>query len=130
MTMIEQKITFQLIKSPRGDDMVVIPKKDYDKLIDEITDLRGTKRAEAVIAKMATSGDDFVPADVAAAIADGGNKVRVWRKHRGMTARALSVETGFPASYLSEIETGKKAGSLAAIKAIAEALNIPLDYLV
>jgi transcriptional regulator with XRE-family HTH domain len=42
----------------------------------------------------------------------------------------LAAKSGVVQSYLSEIETGKKPGSLAAMKAVAEALGVTIDDLV
>lgn len=56
--------------------------------------------------------------------------MRVWRTHRGMTARSLAVAAGIPSSYLSAIERGVKPGSVKALKSLATALDVPLDDLV
>ena len=56
--------------------------------------------------------------------------MRVWRTHRGMTARALAAAAGIPSSYLSAIERGVKPGSVKALKGLATALDVPLDDLV
>ena len=53
-----------------------------------------------------------------------------YRKYRGMTLRQLSEKTGLGASYLSEIERGRKAGSISAWSRIAEALGTTIDILV
>ncbi len=56
--------------------------------------------------------------------------MRVWRTHRGMTARSLAAAAGIPSSYLSAIERGVKPGSVKALKSLATALDVPLDDLV
>ena len=63
-------------------------------------------------------------------IVEGEHPVRVWRTHRGMTARSLAVAAGIPSSYLSAIERGVKPGSVKALKSLATALDVPLDDLV
>jgi DNA-binding XRE family transcriptional regulator len=60
---------------------------------------------------------------------DGESPVRIWREHRGLTLKRLSEEAGVPQGHLSEIETGKKPGSLDAMARIARALAVPLDDL-
>jgi transcriptional regulator with XRE-family HTH domain len=50
--------------------------------------------------------------------------------HRGLSARELAAATGLSAPYISEIEGGKKEGSISAMKKIADALNVDLDDLV
>jgi DNA-binding XRE family transcriptional regulator len=60
----------------------------------------------------------------------GKSLVPVWREYREMTQAALADASGVNRVYLSEIETGKKPGSVEALKRIAEALRIGLDDLV
>ena len=47
-----------------------------------------------------------------------------------MTARDLAQKTGLSAAYISELETGKKDGSISAMKRIANVLDVDLDDLV
>ena len=57
----------------------------------------------------------------------GESPVRVWRRHRGLTLGELADRAGIAPSYLSEIETGRKPGSVAALGKLAEALGVELD---
>ncbi|MFH1804450.1 MAG: helix-turn-helix transcriptional regulator [Pseudomonadota bacterium] len=52
------------------------------------------------------------------------------RDYRGMTQRDLAGKAGIAPGYLSEIESGKKAGSLDAWRKLATALDAPIDALV
>jgi transcriptional regulator with XRE-family HTH domain len=47
-----------------------------------------------------------------------------------MSARYLATATGLSAPDISEIESGKKEGSISAMKKIAQALKLDLDDLV
>ena len=47
-----------------------------------------------------------------------------------MSARDLAAKAEISSPYVSEIESGKKEGSLSAMKKIAEALTVNLDDLV
>lgn len=60
----------------------------------------------------------------------GENLVRVWREHRGLTVAGLAEKAGITQPYLSQIETGKREGTLATMKKIASALRVKLDDLV
>jgi transcriptional regulator with XRE-family HTH domain len=53
--------------------------------------------------------------------------MRVWRDYRGMGLNKLALKAGVARGYLSEIENGKKAGSMSALRRLAGALNIRLD---
>lgn len=55
--------------------------------------------------------------------------IKIIRKHRGMTQGDLANASGLSRPYLTEIETGRKDGSIRAIKAIAEALGVSMEKL-
>jgi len=55
--------------------------------------------------------------------------IKIIRKHRGMTQANLARKSGISRPYLTEIETGKKDGSLRAMKAIADALDVSVGEL-
>ena len=76
------------------------------------------------------TNEEFVPFELAERIAAGVHPVRVWREYRGMTASNLATQSGIVQSYLSDIETGKKPGSIKALKRIATALGIAVDDLI
>lgn len=58
------------------------------------------------------------------------NPVKIIRIFRGMTQKELAIESGLSRPYLTEIETGKKEGSIRALKALADALRVDLSHLV
>ena len=59
----------------------------------------------------------------------GESAIRIWREHRGLTLTALAEMASVSVSYLSEIESGRKPGSAAAIRAVANALRVPMEDL-
>lgn len=58
------------------------------------------------------------------------NPIKILRKYRGLTQGGLAEAAGLSRPYLTEIETGRKDGSIRAIKAIADALGVPMERLV
>ena len=116
----------QTITTPNGETLVILALAEYEKLVDQAD----IARADKIVDAIAAGDDELVPADVVKRILDGDCKVRVWRTHRGMSARDLATATGLSAPYISEIESGKKEGSISAMKKIAEALKVDLDDLV
>jgi hypothetical protein len=78
----------------------------------------------------ARAGEPTIPHEVVEAIHEGVHPVRAWRKHRRLTLQELAKAGRMPTGYLSEIETGKKPGSVAAYKSLARALGIGIDMLV
>lgn len=55
--------------------------------------------------------------------------IKVIRKFRGMTQGDLAEASGISRPYLTEIETGRKDGSIRALKSIAGALDVSLEVL-
>lgn len=56
--------------------------------------------------------------------------VKILRKFYGLTQEDLAIRAGISRSYLTEIETGAKEGSLKIMKSIALALDVDLGLLV
>lgn len=116
----------QTITTPNGETLVVLPLAYYEKLLDQADIARAAK----VAADIAAGREELVPAEIVKRIVAGESKVRVWRTHRGMSARDLATAAGLSAPYISEIESGKKEGSVSVMKKIAEALKVDIDDLV
>ena len=55
--------------------------------------------------------------------------IKIIRKFRQMTQNDLAEASGISRPYLTEIETGKKDGSIRAMKAIAGALDVSVGKL-
>jgi ribosome-binding protein aMBF1 (putative translation factor) len=124
---MNQTTTF---KTPSGDDMIVMPRALYEKLVSDAETAQDVTAYDKAKARLASGEDELVPASIANRLLDGENKVRVWREHRAMPARQLAKQANISASYLSDIQNGKKVGSVAAMKAIAAALKVDLDDLI
>jgi DNA-binding Xre family transcriptional regulator len=111
-------------------DTVTLAKADYEALLDALEEAQDLERVKRIEADLAAGRTETMPLDMALALCDGANPIRVWRTHRGMTARELAAQAGITSAYLSEIETSKKPGSLQVLTAIAAVLHVDLDDLV
>lgn len=94
----------QTITTPSGETLVVLPLAEYEKLVDKAD----VAKAKKVRADIAAGRDELVPAAVAKRLLAGDSPVKIWREHRGMSARDLATAAGISAPYLSEIEGRKK----------------------
>lgn len=74
-------------------------------------------------------GDDLPDSILDELAARQSSPVKILRKFRGFTQSELSQEAGISRPYLTEIETGKKDGSLRAMKSIASALGVNVGML-
>jgi ribosome-binding protein aMBF1 (putative translation factor) len=125
-------------KTARGE-VAILPRKEYERLVAraaEADEDAGTARLVARARKEIASGGPLLPKDIADRLANGENPVRVLREWRerdrseGMTQMYLSFKTGLSQSYISDIENGRRKGTAAALRVIANALDVPLDLLV
>lgn len=96
-----------------GKPYVLVPMHEYRRLIN------GDNVAESNI-----------PDEIHDRLAAGtDHPVRLLRRFRQMTQRDLAAAAGLSRPYLAEIETGRKAGSIPALRALATALAVPLALL-
>ena len=61
-----------------------------------------------------------------ATLAELGARVRAWRSRRGMTRKALALDSGLSERFLADVETGKGNVSINSLEAVALALNISI----
>lgn len=57
----------------------------------------------------------------------GANRVRYYRKKRGLTQATIAEKAGVTVSYISQVEKYKKSPSLAVAGRIAKALGLRTD---
>jgi DNA-binding Xre family transcriptional regulator len=119
----------------RGDYLPTpLPKVVEDRLaslnarLDALREL--VEDREAAIAFARTRDQEAVPDEVVGRLISGENPIRVWREHRGLSLRLLSERTAVSPSALSDMETGKSQGRLAALRRIAKVLGVGLEDLV
>ena len=107
-----------------NEETVTLSRADYDALINRNNDLE-----DRLVAVEADDGSR-VPHRVAVAIIRGESPIAAFRAHLGVTLRDLAQKTGISASHLSEIERGRKAGSVTTLACIARAFDTTIDSLV
>ncbi|MBX9699992.1 MAG: helix-turn-helix transcriptional regulator [Acetobacteraceae bacterium] len=116
-------------------ETVTLSRDDFDALVAAAEDAEDRAALRAHDTDVAARGaeavrEDCLPMDQAMRILAGESPVRVWRERRGITQSALAETAGVGVSYLSEIESGRKPGSVAALRKLAGALRLALDDLV
>jgi DNA-binding XRE family transcriptional regulator len=99
--------------------------------LDELNAMRARLEDQAdILAAYEARSGAALPHDLAMRVIEGEHPVRVWREYRGLSASALAEKAGVSKTYLSEIETGRKPGSVEAYKALAAVLRVPIDAIV
>lgn len=119
----------QIIEKNGEPEYAVIPYADYLRLLEAFED----KADAAVVAEFHEAyraGREFlVPAEILRRELAGESPIKLWRDHRGLTQQELADRAGISKPYLSQIESGKRQGTLETLAAIARALDVPLQVL-
>jgi DNA-binding XRE family transcriptional regulator len=116
--------------TPSGDEMVVMSEADFQALVNDAEMSADVAAYDRVKDRLARGEDELIPADFVHRMLDGESRVAVWREFRGLSARALAETAGITQAYLSQIEAGKRDGTVGTMKKIAEALKITVDDLI
>ena len=111
-----------------GEEYAVVPRAEYEALRNAVDE--DAMDAAIIRRVLEDPGQELVPFELVKRIAGGEHPVRAWRDYRGMKAVELAASAGIAASYLSDIENGKKPGSVKAMRRIADALNVAVDDLI
>jgi len=128
------KSNVQFIRTPGGHDLAVMPRSEYDRLVElaaETQEDAGASRIVRNSLRALKEGREVVlPKTVADRLANGENAIRVIREWRDLIQGELAVAVGISQNYLSEIETGRRKGPAELQKKLARKLGVPLDLLV
>ncbi len=119
----------QIIERDGKPEYAVVPFELYEQLLSLAEDAKDIAAADAAMAEIDRGEDEIIPGDIAHRLLAGENPVRVWREHRNLTQEDLATAAGVGKSYVSQIEGGKKPGSVTVLKRMARALRVDLDDL-
>jgi ribosome-binding protein aMBF1 (putative translation factor) len=125
-------MTVRYQKTGKGE-VAILPRKEYEALAaraEEAEEDAGTVRLVARARKEVAEGAPLIPMEIAERIAAGDHPIRAMREWRDMTQMELSYRTNFGQGYISDLESGRRKGTVAALRTIAEALRVPLDLLI
>lgn len=129
----DEMTKLQIITTPSGEELVVMPRDDYEALVRAVEEA-GEDAADAAVfdarmAELRAGRDDRLPAEVSASMLRGLTLVKALRKWRGLKQREVAERSGVAQGFLSDIEGGRRAGSRETLEKIATALNAPLAWL-
>jgi hypothetical protein len=119
-------------KTARGE-VAILPREDYEILVAKAAEAdedKGTARLVAASRRATAAGAPLLPKHVVDRLANGDNPIRVFREWRDKPQQYISFKTGLSQGYISDVETGRRKGTAAALRLIADALRVPLDLIV
>jgi hypothetical protein len=123
----------QILKTPAGDELVVLTRRDYDALVQELADAREDAEDIATYdrckAELAASGVPNLPAEVTPLLFKTGNRVAAFRQWRGLSLPILAAKADIDESALADIETRMRSHTIAEAERLAAALDIPIGWI-
>jgi hypothetical protein len=125
--------SIQIIHSPSGEELVVLPRAAYEALvaaageIDE--DAADVAMYDSRKAELAGDVNPNLPPEVSAMLLRGHTRLRALRKWRGVPQFRLAASAGIAQGYLSDLEHNRRSGSADTTAALAQALDVPADWL-
>jgi len=122
----------QIIRTPGGEELVVLPLADYKALLDradhEAEDADDVAIYDARKAELTADGV-VLPPEVSAAVLRGGSRLKAIRHWRDETQMHLSFKTDISQGYLSDLESGRRTGTPETVAKLAQALDVPVAWL-
>src|SRR3954453_858955 len=96
-----------MTKTPTGEDIVILSRKEYDRLLlaanDDASDARAAKRAIA-------RDEETLSETELDHLLSAKSPLSFWRRKRGLTQAELAGRADIAQGFLSEIEGGRKKG--------------------
>jgi len=123
-------MNIQIIKQGNEPEWAVVPYEAYLELFEKAEMLQDIQDYDSAKAAIESGADELIPSEVVHAILDGKNAIRVWREYRGLSQQETAQIAEVSVPYLSQLETGKRKGSLDVLSALAKALEVSLEQII
>lgn len=114
---------------PKDQEHVILTRADYEALVAAAEEAEDRAAIAAYEDDLAAGRAEFFPHDMVLRLLEGANRVAEFRKWRGMTQRQLAEVAGLSQSAVSEIEVGKRDGSINTYARLARVLAVDIDDL-
>ena len=116
----------QVIKKNDLPEFVVLPYKEYEKIIRSLEDKEDIKEIE----EFHSEGKNTIPYRFLQDITKGKNSVKVFREYRKVSQAQLAKNIGVSRQYICQIENNERNGTSKIIKKIAKILDVDIDLLI
>jgi DNA-binding XRE family transcriptional regulator len=119
-------MTHQIIKTPGGETLVLLPLKEFEALRDA-ADAANHKRAMDALAR---GEEERLTPQEALELAEAATPLAFWRRKRGLTQVDLAKRAEISQSALAGMESGARTGTVAVLKRVAAQLGMRIEDLV
>lgn len=119
----------QFVTTPSGDDLAVLPRKDYEALIERLAELEEDEADLALYDQRKAGINPALPAELSTRILKGESLLRAIRNWRDMTQMQVEHQTGIAQGYLSDLESGRRNGADETLKKLAKVYQVPSEWI-
>ena len=123
----------QIIRSPSGEELVVLPKAEYEALLAAASeadeDAVDLAIYDARKAELLAGIDSALPEAVSLLLLRGNSRLKAVRLWREISQTQLAEKAGIGQGYLSDLESGRRAGSPEVLGTLAQCLDVPLEWM-
>jgi DNA-binding XRE family transcriptional regulator len=123
----------QIIRSPSGEELVVMPRAEYEALVAAAwvaeEDQDDVALYDARKAELGSGPGHVLPEAVSLLLLRGNSRLKAIRLWRKMSQTELADRAGIGQGYLSDLESGRRAGSNEVLQALATGLTVPVDWI-
>ena len=123
----------QTIKSPSGEELVILSKAEFDALLraasDSIEDDDDAAIFDQRMADLNSGLDERLPPEVTAAALSGDTLLRALRRWKDVTQLYIAHKTGLTQGYISDLDSGRKTGAPETLRQIAAVLEVDPAWL-
>jgi ribosome-binding protein aMBF1 (putative translation factor) len=126
-------IQFQTLKTSAGEELIVMSRAEFDRLCalaaEAEEDLADNVAYDAAKAEFEAGGSIAFPPDLSALLLKHKSRLAAARKWRGLSQADLAAKVEIRQGFLSDLETGRRKGSVATIERLAATLDVPYDWI-
>ncbi|BCG78876.1 helix-turn-helix domain-containing protein [Mesorhizobium sp. 113-3-3] len=121
----------QIIKTSTGEELVVIPKADYEALLHAAEEALEDAADVAIYdeRKAELKTEKKLPADVTMDILRGSSRLKALRNWRKLTQAELARAIGVSQGFLSDLESNRRKPSAQTSAMLAKALDVPSEWI-
>lgn len=119
----------QFVSTPSGDDLAVLSRKDYEALLERLSELEEDEADVALYDARKAEAGPALPAEISMRMLKGESLLKAIRNWRAMTQMQVEAKTGIAQGYLSDLESGRRKGADETLRKLAAVYDIPLEWL-